>query len=464
MRLGHRITGLCLALVTVGLGVPPAQADDAEPTTLAMSGRAGHAEQSIPLALDLAHSADSSPVADAAITVERRTDGDWAPIGSVETDESGHAELDASLARTAGNNVFRASYAGDGLDAASQTGPVQVDLVRRNSRVRLTGPDSVVDEQRVTLEVRWTTGNGAPVAGNVRILRRAGNGTWQRRRTVRTGADGRVSLTTRPRTDTRWRAQVVASDWLRGDTSGVHRVDNLPPGVPVRYPGRAPRPRVHVPRQPHAVGAGPNISITRIRDPLWKRMTGKTWHRGCPVGRSRLRHVRINYWDYRGYRRRGELVANADAAGRIAAALAEMYDHKLPIRAMYLVSRFGWSSKVKGGDDLRSMAAGNTSVFNCREVVNKPGVRSPHAWGRALDLNTWENPYRSARGTVPNTWWQPHSHRRIAWRSRSHDVVAIMARHGLRWTYGLGDTQHFDAAAGNGRYLSRPVGCDGVCD
>ena len=34
MRLGHRITGLCLALVTVGLGVPPAQAEDPPPTTL----------------------------------------------------------------------------------------------------------------------------------------------------------------------------------------------------------------------------------------------------------------------------------------------------------------------------------------------------------------------------------------------------------------------------------------------
>ena len=39
----------------------------------------------------------------------------------------------------------------------------------------------------------------------------------------------------------------------------------------------------------------------------------------------------------------------------------------------------------------------------------------------------------------------------------------MMAGHGLRWTYGNGDTQHFDAPAGNGRYL-RPVGCSGVCE
>jgi hypothetical protein len=141
-----------------------------------------------------------------------------------------------------------------------------------------------------------------------------------------------------------------------------------------------------------------------------------------------------------------------------------MYNREFPIRSMYREDRFGWSGRVRGANDYASMAAGNTSVFNCRDVVNRPGVRSPHSYGRALDLNTWENPYRSARGTVPNRWWQPRSDPWVAWRSRAHRVVQIMAAHGLRWTYGLGDTQHFDAMAGNGRYLARPLGCDGVCE
>ncbi len=188
-------------------------------------------------------------------------------------------------------------------------------------------------------------------------------------------------------------------------------------------------------------------------------MTGRTWHRGCPVGRSSLRYLQINYWDYRGYRRRGELVAHATAIGKMAGALAEMYRRKLPIRAMYRVDRFGWSSRVRGGDDYRSMAAGNTSAFNCRDVVGRPRVRSPHSYGRSLDLNTWENPYRSQQGTVPNTWWMAHSHPRVAWRSRSHAVVQLMARHGLRWTYGNGDTQHFDAYGSNGRLAAMYRSC-----
>ena len=132
---------------------------------------------------------------------------------------------------------------------------------------------------------------------------------------------------------------------------------------------------------------------------------------------------------------------------------------------MYRVDRFGWSRRLHGGDDYASMAAGNTSAFNCRSVVGRPGVRSPHSYGRALDINPWENPYRASHGWTPNTWWVGRSHPRVAWRSRSHPVVQLMGRHGLRWTYGSNDAHHFDAPAGNGRVITaRTADCGpGVC-
>ncbi|NYD42732.1 M15 family metallopeptidase [Nocardioides panaciterrulae] len=474
MRLGSRTLTSLLAVLTVlastlvgtglvGTGLP-ARAEEPPPTTLTLAGEPAHADQAVPLQVDLVQSGDEAPVAGAQVVVERRTDGAWATLGPVVTDEAGHAEVEATLARRKEDNVFRASYAGDPGHAPAETGPVQVALQRRDSRVRLTGPDSVVDEDRVSLQVRWTAGDGTPVSGPVAVYRRKAGGAWKHVLDVATDDRGQATFSARPRTDTQWRATAPRLDWVRAGRSPVHAVDNLPPGRPVALPGRAPRPRVHVPTQPHAKGAGAHVVTTRIPAAVWRQMVGRTWHPGCPVGRASLRLVRMNYWDFRGYRRRGELVANADAAGRIAGALAEMYDDRLPIRSMYREDRFGWSQRVHGADDFRSMAAGNTSVFNCREVVNRPGVRSPHAWGRALDLNTWENPYRSARGIVPDTWWQSHSHPRVAWRSSRHQVVQIMARHGLRWTYGLGDTQHFDAPAGNGRYAARPAGCRGVCE
>jgi hypothetical protein len=271
----------------------------------------------------------------------------------------------------------------------------------------------------------------------------------------------------RPRSDSTYRAVARRLAWVAGDHSAPHPVDNLPPGTPVALPKGAPHPRINLPDQAHAKGDGAHPVITPIPPGIWRQMTGRTWHSGCPVGRAGLRLLRINYWDYRGYRRRGELVAATSAIDNMSGALAEMYRRELPLRSIYREDRFGWSDRVHGADDYKSMAAGNTSAFNCRGVVGNPSTRSPHAYGRALDVNTWENPYRSAQGTVPNTWWQGHSHPRVAWRSRGHAVVQVMARHGLRWTYGTGDTQHFDVAYGAARLATARdeyVACNGICD
>jgi len=56
------------------------------------------------------------------------------------------------------------------------------------------------------------------------------------------------------------------------------------------------------------------------------------------------------------------------------------------------------------GSDDRSMAADNTSGFNCRAAVAAgPSSWSMHASGEAIDVNTVENPYlESGRVLPPN--------------------------------------------------------------
>ena len=55
-----------------------------------------------------------------------------------------------------------------------------------------------------------------------------------------------------------------------------------------------------------------------------------------------------------------------------------------------------------GGSDDRSMAADNTSAFNCRYAV-APGPKrwSVHAYGEAIDVNTVENPYLEGGRVLP---------------------------------------------------------------
>ncbi len=259
-----------------------------------------------------------------------------------------------------------------------------------------------------------------------------------------TSATGRVRWRTRPRTDTRYRARVRASATWRASVSRTRKVRNLPPGEPVRMPVGAPQPR-YLPPQPRATTRGADARVQRIPDPVWNSMVGRSWHAGCPVGRAGLRLVTVNYWGYDGYRHRGELVVAAPVARKTARVFTAMHRARVPVRAMYRVDRFGWSRALSGANDMASMASGNTSAFNCRHVVGRPGVRSPHASGRSLDLNPWENPYRSPQhGWVPNEWWRHHTVPRITWRSRSAPVVRLMRRHGWSWSYGLSDLHHFD--------------------
>jgi 5-hydroxyisourate hydrolase-like protein (transthyretin family) len=434
---------LTALLVLVGGPALAAPAERDEPVLepgLHLAAPPAYADGPALLTISLAD-AEARPVAGSEVRVERRTAGTWADLAVVTTGTDGTASLEVPLARDPADNAVRAS-AGDGT--GDQVAEAVLPLRRRNASVVVTGPDEVVDETSTRLAVRWATGAGEPLAGEV-VLERLDllDGRWRPVERLTTDERGRAETRVAPREDARYRVRTPRSPWLERGTSRVHRVDNTPPGTVVRLAG--PAPRRTLPRAERATEDGPAAVVSRVPGAVWRSMVGRTWHSGCPVGRDGLRLLRINYWGYDGYRYRGELVAAASVVGQVSAALADMYRAQLPIRAMVRPDRFGWSARVRGADDYASMAAGNTSAFNCRDVVGRPGTRSPHAWGRALDLNTWENPYRSAQGLVPNSWWQSHSHPRVAWRSSSHRVVAIMRRHGLRWTYGLGDTQHFDA-------------------
>ena len=417
-------------------------------TTLRLTGPAsGYVDAPARLTATLTRADTSAPVAQAQVVLQRRVSGVWKDVQDLTTDEAGTAA--ASVSVQPSDNTFRAVYAGrfegapPSLDGSTST-TVAITPLKRSTTLTLTLPTRIVDETTVPLKLTWEAGNGAAVPGTVVVHRRLGAGDWKVYARVALGSDGLATLRVGPRVDSRWKAVGPEGRWWKADTSPVRTLDNVPPGIPVAYPEDAPRPAITLPKNARAKGAGPNARVSRISDAMWRSMVGRTWHRGCPVGRGSLRVVRVNYWGYDGYRYRGEIVLRDSVAAKGARVLSAIYRNRLPIWRMYRVDRFGWSSTLQGGNDYRSMRAGNTSGFNCRGVVGNPSVPSPHSYGRSIDINPWENPYRSRQGLVPNSWWHSRSHPRIAWRSRDHLMVRTMAANGFRWTYGTGDSHHFD--------------------
>ena len=119
-----------------------------------------------------------------------------------------------------------------------------------------------------------------------------------------------------------------------------------------------------------------------------------SWRAGCPVGPAQLRLLRLSYWGFDGKARVGSLVVRDRVARDVVAVFRRLYAARFPIRRLRKVDAY------RGSDDA-SMAADNTSGFNCRFVS---GTRrwSQHAYGEAIDVNPVENPYvQGARVSPP---------------------------------------------------------------
>ena len=166
--------------------------------------------------------------------------------------------------------------------------------------------------------------------------------------------------------------------------------------------------------------------------------TTSSYRSGCPVPLRDLRLLRLTHLDLDGRVQTGELVVHATLAEGVVRVFRRLYEAQFPIARMRLVDEYG-------GSDDRSMAANNTSAFNCRAVTGGSSW-SEHAYGRAIDVNPVQNPY--VRGSTV----EPHAGRAYLDRSARRPgmaeglLVQAFAAEGWRWggTWSSSkDYQHF---------------------
>lgn len=173
-------------------------------------------------------------------------------------------------------------------------------------------------------------------------------------------------------------------------------------------------------------------------------MNGVSWRPGCPVGFDDLRLLTVSHWGFDGRPKRGRLVVHRDAAAAMLRTMRSLYRLRFPIRRMRLVDAYG-------ADDHRSMAADNTSAFNCRFIAGSGGVWSEHAYGRAIDVNPLENPYVTASGYVSPPGGAAFANRSLRRRGMIHRRGPVVrAFDAAEWEWGGNwswpkDYQHFSA-------------------
>lgn len=158
------------------------------------------------------------------------------------------------------------------------------------------------------------------------------------------------------------------------------------PEVPVTQAAAPPSPTATTTAPPRFAS-----SIAPIDDGTAARLSA-SWRPGCPVPLKDLRLVTVTHWGFDRQPHQGEVVLHTVDAEKIRSVFADLFEAGFPIEQVRLVDEFG-------ADDDRSMAANNTSGFNCRRARDSARW-SEHASGRAIDINPVQNPYLAPGGAV----------------------------------------------------------------
>ena len=211
-------------------------------------------------------------------------------------------------------------------------------------------------------------------------------------------------------------------------------------------PATAAAPTSTTTSTPTSASTEPEFSavVTTVPEDYRDRMIGVSWHEGCPVPIDDLRIIEMNHWGFDGtVHEGGRLMVHRDVVDEVVAAFGEMFEAGFPIRRMELIEEYD-------GSDDASMAADNTSAFNCRPITGSPGRFSIHSYGKAIDINTVENPYVKGDTVLPpaGAEYLDRTDVRPGMIVKNDPVVKAFKKRQFDWGgnwHSLKDYQHFEA-------------------
>ena len=185
-----------------------------------------------------------------------------------------------------------------------------------------------------------------------------------------------------------------------------------------------------------------------LSEAVKERITGISYpESGCTVPYDDLNYVGLKYIDFEGKEQTGELICNKAVAQDMTEIFYELYRNEYRLERVRLIDEYG-------GDDTASMADNNTSCFNYR-VVDGTSNLSKHAYGLAIDVNPYYNPYvvfqRNADGSdyisPPGSEVYADRSQSFAYKIDENDLCyRLFTEHGFTWGGNWNSTkdyQHF---------------------
>lgn len=125
-------------------------------------------------------------------------------------------------------------------------------------------------------------------------------------------------------------------------------------------------------------------------DEIYNRIIGKSYYANDYVALSDLRYLKVLHYNFEGQVQVGELIVNAQIVDDFLSAFKQLYEKQYQIQEMVLIDNY-WAGDGDSSD-YNSIEHNNTSAFCFRNATGS-GNLSKHAFGRAIDINSQQNPY-----------------------------------------------------------------------
>ncbi len=171
-----------------------------------------------------------------------------------------------------------------------------------------------------------------------------------------------------------------------------------------------------------------------------REQMGDTYRPGCPVPLSSLRYLTVTFRGFDGKAHTGEIVVAARVAQDVVGIFRTFFARGFPLEEMRLPTTADVTAKPTGDGN-------NTAGFVCRAARGQTRF-SAHAYGLAIDVNPFHNPYVKTDLVLPElaSAYVDRSLVRPGMLLRGSAPVGAFTTAG--WTWGgdfrsLKDYQHF---------------------
>ncbi|MGB8362324.1 MAG: M15 family metallopeptidase [Acidimicrobiia bacterium] len=170
--------------------------------------------------------------------------------------------------------------------------------------------------------------------------------------------------------------------------------------LPLRADGHGevqPTPPELVDRQletPDVLGPAPMVGYEWSIEPIPPDVLARSsWVKECPVTVDELRYLTMTHVGFDGEFHIGEMIVNASVADDVVEVFRKLFEARFPIELMRVITAEEIDAPPTGDWN-------DTTSFVCRPAVGSSSW-SQHAYGLAIDVNPFHNPYLKGDLVLP---------------------------------------------------------------